>query len=109
MNFNESQLKAVEHGGGLSLSAGAGSGKTTVIVGHIIYKIQKYLDSKGSVLSSIDLSDFLKRIVVMTYTKKAAAELETRLKKAIYNLKEKEGWSLVEIISMLEQYMAFAR
>jgi ATP-dependent exoDNAse (exonuclease V) beta subunit len=99
MIFNETQLQAIEHKGGLSLSAGAGSGKTTVIIGHIIHKIQCYLDTKGALLAPIELSDFLKRIVVMTYTKKAAAELETRLKKEIYKRIDNEKWKMVEKLS----------
>jgi len=99
VNFNEEQIRAVTHTGGLSLSAGAGSGKTTVIVGHVIYKIQKFLDSKGTNLTSIELSDFLKKIVVMTYTKKAAAELETRLKKEIGKLNSHNAWAMVEKLS----------
>ena len=41
---NEEQKKAIEHQGNVLLSAGAGSGKTFVLVEHVIYFVQKYLD-----------------------------------------------------------------
>ena len=38
---NDEQRKAIEHHGGVLLSAGAGSGKTFVLVEHIIFIISK--------------------------------------------------------------------
>lgn len=85
---NSEQLKAIEHTGGVLLSAGAGSGKTFVLIHHIIYLLKRKLAKNYS--SSIDLRKELKstfsKIVLMTYTKKAAGELVIRLKKALEEL-----------------------
>ena len=42
---NEEQSRAIENTGNVMLQAGAGSGKTFVIINHIIYKIKKFIES----------------------------------------------------------------
>ncbi len=95
--LNPEQLKACEHHGNVLLNAGAGSGKTTVLVEHVIYTLNQYQirnsyrDDKNY---REELIKFLCSIVVVTFTKKAAGEFGIRLTK---KLKDQEGpfWELV--------------
>jgi len=79
---NFEQLKAIEHTGGVLLRAGAGSGKTFVLIEHIFYLTNKWIEEfKQDKSSSFD--DFIRvkysRLVMMTFTKKAAGEMSIRL------------------------------
>ncbi|MBQ3791838.1 MAG: UvrD-helicase domain-containing protein [Clostridia bacterium] len=65
--FTQSQKKALETEGNLLVSAGAGSGKTTVLT----EKIVRYLVS--------DPQADITRLLVVTFTKKAASELKDRI------------------------------
>jgi ATP-dependent exoDNAse (exonuclease V) beta subunit len=83
---NSEQLKAIEHQGGVLLKAGAGSGKTFVLKEHLIYLAKGWIQEakeKGSTLDEfeIDLKKKFRKIVMMTFTKKAAGELSIRLEK----------------------------
>lgn len=99
---NEEQVAAILASGSVLLNAGAGSGKTFVIVGHLI---QKIFDLSKSLLGNkeeleIRLPLLLERIVVMTFTKKAAGELTVRVHKKIDELIEsgpyQELWTTVK-------------
>jgi ATP-dependent exoDNAse (exonuclease V) beta subunit len=83
---NDEQKLAIEHSGGVLLSAGAGSGKTFVLVEHIIYILDSFISSE-KYISEIDFKSKLKiklsSIVLMTFTKKAAGELALRLAERI--------------------------
>src|SRR5680860_261832 len=69
--LNKQQLKAINHGKGpLLIIAGAGTGKTTVITERI-----KYLILKKKVKPS--------EILALTFTEKAAMEMEERVDKAM--------------------------
>lgn len=73
MRFTEEQQRIIEHRGGeLLVSAAAGSGKTAVLVERIIKRI---LDEQQPL--SID------RILVVTFTKAAAAEMKERITMSI--------------------------
>jgi len=65
--MNEQQRAAVEATGEVFVSAGAGTGKTTVLVERFVRAIEAGVDV-GSIL-------------VITYTDRAAAELRTRIRK----------------------------
>ena len=89
---NTEQKVAIEHHGGVQLQAGAGSGKTFVLIEHIIYLIEKKLYPTGTELFTqdehqlrIELKSYLSKIVLMTFTKKAAGELKTRLNSDFIN------------------------
>lgn len=89
MTANSEQKLAICHQGGVLLSAGAGSGKTFVLVQHILYLLSEFFDREKTRTKEdlkIELRYFLSSIVMMTFTKKAAGEMETRLKSEIYKL-----------------------
>ena len=66
-DLNPEQIKAVEHTSGPSIIlAGAGSGKTRVLVHKVSYLIQK-------------ASVYPKNILMITFTNKAAAEMKNRM------------------------------
>jgi ATP-dependent exoDNAse (exonuclease V) beta subunit len=104
---NEEQLKAIEHYGGVLLSAGAGSGKTFVLVEHMVFLARNLLE-KTRGLSDDEALYKLKKsfseMVLMTFTTKATGELKIRLKNRFVKEREThldENWSLV--IEALEQ------
>lgn len=81
---NEEQKLAIDHQGGVLLGAGAGSGKTFVLVEHIVHLFNEFCANntqQDSISFSKDLKIYFSEIVLMTFTKKAAGELYLRMKK----------------------------
>ncbi|MBQ6627156.1 MAG: UvrD-helicase domain-containing protein, partial [Ruminococcus sp.] len=75
-NWTKSQKQAIDaKGGSIIVSAAAGSGKTAVLVERVIKRI---IDPENPVDAD--------RILVVTYTRAAAAELKERLTKKISEL-----------------------
>ena len=73
MGFTPEQQNAVDaHGKGIIVSAGAGSGKTSVLVERLI-----------RILSDKENKTPAERIVVVTFTKDAAAQMRQRLSEAL--------------------------
>ncbi len=68
-SLNEQQLAAVEASGEVFVSAGAGTGKTAVLVERVV----RAVCDRGMDVDSI---------LVITYTRRAAAELRTRIRTA---------------------------
>jgi ATP-dependent exoDNAse (exonuclease V) beta subunit len=68
--LNEQQLAAVETGGEVFVSAGAGTGKTAVLVERVVRAVTE----RGLDVDSI---------LVITYTRRAAGELRTRIRAAL--------------------------
>ena len=68
--LNEQQLTAVEAGGEVFVSAGAGTGKTAVLVERVVRAVTE----RGLDVDSI---------LVITYTRRAAGELRTRIRAAL--------------------------
>ena len=68
--LNEEQLAAVEATGDVFVSAGAGTGKTSVLV-------ERYVRAVCELGLDVD------SILVITYTRKAAGELRTRIRAAL--------------------------
>ncbi len=86
---NDEQKEAIFHQGGVLLSAGAGSGKTFVLVEHISYLIFNFYQGNQSLSKDEfekELKKYLSNIVLMTFTKKAAGELAIRLKRKMADL-----------------------
>jgi ATP-dependent exoDNAse (exonuclease V) beta subunit len=69
-DLNEQQLAAVETGGEVFVSAGAGTGKTAVLVERVV----RAVCDRGLDVDSI---------LVITYTRRAAGELRTRIRAAL--------------------------
>lgn len=99
---NAEQMMAIDHLGGKILSAGAGSGKTFVLIEHIV----KWLDNLRMKTPQSEWQQVipfrLPKIVLMTFTKKAAGEMSIRMMKKIDDLclstedeKESEFWQIV--------------
>ena len=96
---NPEQKLAIEHTGGVLLSAGAGSGKTFVLENHINYLTQSWIDSYLSSPQSLELNAFLrqkfKSVVLMTFTRKAAGELELRIQNSFERMAEhNDHWKI---------------
>lgn len=79
---NPEQRLAIEHTGGVLLRAGAGSGKTFVLVEHILYLTTSWI-SEFKVRPASSFEEFIRQkfsqVVMMTFTKKAAGEMSIRL------------------------------
>ena len=75
--WTEQQLKAIEHfGHDILVSAGAGSGKTAVLSQRVYYLVGK---------RKIDID----RLLILTFTNKAAAEMKTRIRQTV--IQDEEG------------------
>lgn len=105
---NPEQKKAIEHKGGVLLSAGAGSGKTFVLVEHVVYLIDQFF--KENIFNDNEdrlfkLRTYLSSIVLMTFTNEAAGELSLRVQRRIEEEAKGRGdvhWNVaVEAISAL--------
>ncbi|EQC44664.1 exodeoxyribonuclease V subunit beta [Bacteriovorax sp. Seq25_V] len=92
-NANSEQLKAIQHHGGVLLNAGAGSGKTFVLIEHIKFLIDDFFKTKSSLISNeralqLELQTYLSKIVLMTFTNEAAKELKVRLYRKFEGLED---------------------
>jgi len=76
MPLSVQQQKALDINRNISLNAGAGSGKTTVLIQRILHIIKTLCPSEKNGLK-------LSHIVAITFTEKAATELKERLLNAI--------------------------
>jgi ATP-dependent helicase/nuclease subunit A len=68
--MNDRQLAAVESRGEVFVSAGAGTGKTAVLVERFVRAVS---------VEGLDVDS----VLVITYTRKAAAELRARIRAAL--------------------------
>jgi ATP-dependent helicase/nuclease subunit A len=96
---NPEQLQAIEHQGGVLLKAGAGSGKTFVLVEHIQFLAQSWM-TEFSANPMGTLEEYIRskfsQVVMMTFTRKAAGEMNIRLTEKFMSLAEKdEKWAMV--------------
>lgn len=107
---NAEQLLAIQHHGGVLLRAGAGSGKTFVLVEHIVYLTQSWIEEfKKSPKGYFE--EFIRhkfsQIVMMTFTKKAAGEMSIRLTERFIDIaknssEDQENWKIAnESLPML--------
>ncbi len=79
MNFTPQQLNAIGgKGNALLVSAAAGSGKTAVLVERVL----QYLTAEGG---------DIRRLIIMTFTDAAAAEMRMKIKKAVDQYLREQG------------------
>ena len=77
MGFTPKQQEVVDHrSGSLLVSAAAGSGKTSTLVAHVVERIREGGD--------------LGRLIIVTYTRPAAAEMRERIRTALEKVLERE-------------------
>src|SRR5690606_15178841 len=91
---NSEQKLAIEHEGGVLLRAGAGSGKTFVLVEHILYLTKQWIRKfKGNPRGTFEefLRSEFSKVVMMTFTKKAAGEMSIRLSEKFQEVSSEEG------------------
>lgn len=102
---NPEQEKAIYHRGGKILSAGAGSGKTFVLIEHLVYLLTQIKENTGQEEWNRKITSELSKIVLMTFTKKAAGEMSVRMMRKVEEListaevgslsRDLEFWKLV--------------
>ena len=99
---NIEQATAITKKGGVLLSAGAGSGKTFVIIEHIIYLLRETRSQYSTEALQKKMMHILSSITLMTFTKKAAGEMSIRLTNRVEELIDDEDclderpyWELV--------------
>jgi ATP-dependent helicase/nuclease subunit A len=99
---NAEQERAIFHKGGKLLSAGAGSGKTFVLIEHLVFLLKEVQKNNPKTEWNKLISSELSKIVLMTFTKKAAGEMSVRMMRKVEELVEgesedndKEFWLLV--------------
>lgn len=83
---NPEQEQAIFHNGGKLLSAGAGSGKTFVLIEHLIYLLSKLQKNALPSEWNKQIPCELSKIVLMTFTKKAAGEMSVRMMRKVEEL-----------------------
>lgn len=83
---NPEQEKAIYHHGGKILSAGAGSGKTFVLIEHLVYLLTQIKDNHSTEEWNKKITSELSKIVLMTFTKKAAGEMSVRMMRKVEEL-----------------------
>lgn len=97
---NSEQKLAIESNKGALLSAGAGSGKTFVIIHHILFLLDEIYEKLDTDLPmeirEKNIARKISEIVVMTFTRKAAGEIKARIKKEIDELAVDSKWQLVQ-------------
>ena len=83
---NEEQKRAIESAGNVLLSAGAGSGKTYVLVEHVVLLAEKFI-KQNNFFGEDDFSHKVKKyfsgIILITFTRKSTSEIRLRMKKRI--------------------------
>jgi ATP-dependent exoDNAse (exonuclease V) beta subunit len=89
---NSEQLLAIKHQGGVLLRAGAGSGKTFVLVEHIVHLTTLWIEEFKKTNRN-NFEDYLRekysQVVMMTFTKKAAGEMSIRLTEKFLDISQK--------------------
>ena len=78
--FSDEQLKAINSSGNVIVSAGAGSGKTTVLTERVKRNIL------GETESKIKVS--LNELLILTFTKDAAASMKAKIKEKLEGVEE---------------------
>lgn len=102
MKANREQQQAIESESSTLLMAGAGSGKTFVIIEKIIFEIEKIFTSyQEKETSEKEIRERFKKIAVVTFTKYSAQEMKQR----ILNRLEKTSYPEIIKKSVAEIYV----
>ncbi len=84
---NQEQIKAITNKSGMTLSAGAGAGKTYVLVEHLIFRLDNLYENEfrgnWNELSTKKIQENLLKIILITFTRKASGELLTRIRERV--------------------------
>ena len=90
--LNPQQRRAVEHGGAplaeaspLLIIAGAGSGKTSTLAHRVAYLIEQGADPR--------------RILLLTFSRRAAAEMMRRVDRILAGVAQEKGGGLIETLA----------
>lgn len=97
INLSAEQQIAAYQPGGVLVSAGAGSGKTAVLVEHVIYKIDKIINENPN--NELKILDELCKITVITFTVKASLEMKERLSRRVRDCaqeKQIHAWKIIQ-------------
>ena len=70
MEYTKEQLSAINKDGNIIVSAGAGSGKTTVLSERVIRKVKEGIH--------------INNLLILTFTKAASYEMKDRIRKSFY-------------------------
>lgn len=90
MNVTEQQRAAIERGGKVIVSASAGSGKTFVMIQKLV----------AAVKDGVDLDN----VLAVTFTKKAAAQMKEKLRKAVIGeISESDGETRARLKAQLSK------
>lgn len=82
MGFTVNQDRAITTPGNIIVSAGAGSGKTTVMIARIIDKLKNH----GAKLDEM---------LIVTFTRASAADMRVKLTEKLYELKAESGGAII--------------
>lgn len=76
--MSNEQLPAIRSSRGILLDAGAGSGKTHVIIEHLFFKLENLLSihTQGQ---SQEIKNFLRKTCILTFTENAINEIKARI------------------------------
>ncbi|MDB9786612.1 UvrD-helicase domain-containing protein [Bacteriovoracaceae bacterium] len=104
MKISSEQTLAIHQIGNVLLEASAGSGKTFVIIEHIVFYIETLIlpdirkNKSYSLKETAEVRSKLSKIVVMTFTNKATKELMNRIRRKMITMVQ-DGDSRWEIIN----------
>lgn len=108
---NSEQRPAIEHRGGKLLSAGAGSGKTFVLVEHVKHLTRLWAQEWKNQKENTSLEEYLAQkyssVVLMTFTRLAASEIHVRLSDQINLLVEASADDEKNIWKASQQSLGF--
>ena len=79
-NFSKEQLKAINSTGNVIVSAGAGSGKTTVLT----ERVKRYILGETESKEKVSLNELL----ILTFTKDAASSMKSKIKEKLEEVEE---------------------
>ncbi len=90
MKFSSEQNEVLNTKGSLILSAGAGAGKTFIVVEYLIKYFTDLLDEHKNQSLDDYVKEELRLLCVVTFTKRATLELKERIEKKLQVLKEED-------------------